>query len=229
MRHFDITYYLLKYIYAVVVSLFYHFDNITSIMINKINFNDYEISQFYSCANDTSTVTEKPTINDYEIGEQWTWDWRRSVNGEVRAQGEDYQKVVKFNNSLGIYNGNDTIQIKIILNEKPSKTPRYDWPLKVGKKWTYEQTWENNEGTTGKTSQDVEVVSYDEVTVAAGKFMAYKIEYKGRITNSRGFDGKLEDIWWYAPTIKTYIKHTQDDGEGLYVNELIRYTSPNKN
>ena len=59
--------------------------------------------------------------------------------------------------------------------------------------------------------------------------MAYKIEYKGRMTNSRGFDGKLEDIWWYAPAIKSYIKHTQDDGEGLYVNELIKYSSPNKN
>lgn len=187
------------------------------------------ISLLFSCATPSTIVTEKPTLNDYEIGEQWTWDWRRSVNGEVRAQGKDYQEVVKYKNTLGFNNGKDTLTIAAILDRKPSKTPRYDWPFKVGKKWRYEVKWSNDEGTTGKTSQDAEIVSYDEVTVTAGKFMAYKIEYKGRISNSRGFDGKLVDIWWYAPAIKTYIKHTQDDGEGIYVNELIKYSNPNKN
>lgn len=183
----------------------------------------------FSCANETATITKQPTLSDYTVGEQWTWDWRRSVNGEVRAQGEDFQEVVAFKNTLGFNYGKDTVKIAEILNTEPSKKPRYDWPLKVGKKWKYEVSWSNNEGTTGKTSQDAQIVSYDEVTVAAGKFMAYKIEYKGRISNSRGFDGKLVDIWWYAPAIKTYIKHTQDDGEGIYVNELIEYSNPNKN
>jgi len=183
-----------------------------------------------SCTNPSSTVTNKPTLKEYKAGETLTWDWRRSVEGKVQAQGEDYREVVKFKNTLGFYYGNnDTIKIATTLNKKPSKTPRYDWPFKVGKKWKYEVKWSNNEGTTGQTSQDAEIVSYDEVTVAAGKFMAYKIEYKGRISNSRGFDGELVDIWWYAPVIKTYIKHTQDDGEGLYINELIKYSNPSKN
>lgn len=187
------------------------------------------ITVLFSCTNETATITKQPTLSDYTVGEQWTWDWRRSVNGEVRAQGEDFQEVVAFKNTLGFNYGKDTVKIAEILNTEHSKTPRYDWPLKVGKKWKYEVSWSNNEGTTGKTSQDAQIVSYDEVTVAAGKFMAYKIEYKGRISNSRGFDGKLVDIWWYAPAIKTYIKHTQDDGEGIYVNELIEYSNPNKN
>lgn len=183
-----------------------------------------------SCTNPSSTATNKPNLKEYKVGETLTWDWRRSVEGKVQAQGEDYREVVKFKNTLGFYYGNnDTIKIETTLNKKPSKTPRYDWPFKVGKKWKYKVKWSNNEGTTGQTSQDAEIVSYDEVTVAAGKFMAYKIEYKGRISNSRGFDGELIDIWWYAPAIKSYIKHTQDDGEGLYVNELIKYSSPNKN
>ncbi|MFK5983680.1 MAG: hypothetical protein QM499_12270 [Flavobacteriaceae bacterium] len=114
------------------------------------------------------------------------------------------------------------------MDAKPSETPLFDWPLEVGKKWKYEVEWVNNEGTTGKTSQNAEIVSFKEETVAAGKFMAYKIEYKGRITNSRGFDGKLEDVFWYAPGIKSYIKHTQDDGEGLYINELIEYSNLSK-
>jgi hypothetical protein len=177
----------------------------------------------------TEIVTERPTLNDYEIGEKLTWDWRRSVEGEVRAQGEDYREVVKFKNTLGFYYGNnDTVKVATVINKKPSKTPLYDWPLKVGKKWKHEVKWSNDEGTTGETSQDAEVVSYGEVTVAAGKFMAYKIEYKGRISNSRGYDAEMKDIWWFAPAIKTYIKHTQDDGHGFYKNELIKYSTLSK-
>ena len=154
------------------------------------------LTLLFSCTNGISTGTKKPTLADYEIGEQLTWDWRRSINGEVRAQGEDFQEVVAYKNTLGFTYGTDTVTIASIIDRAPSK--------------------------------DAAIVSYDEVTVAAGTFMAYKIEYKGRISNSRGFDGKLVDTWWYAPELKNYIKHTQDDGEGLYVNELINYDIPNK-
>lgn len=187
------------------------------------------ITVVYSCANKTATITKKPTLNEYTIGENWSWDWKRSVNGEVRAQGKDYQEVVRFNKGIGFYNGIDTLQTATFMAMETSETPLFDWPLEVGKKWKYEVKWSNNEGTTGKTSQNAEVVSFKVEPFAGGKFMAYKIVYKGRITNSRGFDGKLEDVFWYAPAIKSYIKHTQDDGEGLYINELTKYSKSKKN
>jgi hypothetical protein len=172
-------------------------------------------------ANDRST--EKPTLKEFKIGEKWTWKWKRSVEGEIRAEGEVSEEVVEFKGGLGFSGGVNTIKILDILDEKPSSTPFNDWPLKVGKKWKYEESWEGNDGTKGKTSQDAVVISFEEVLVDAGKFMAYKIEYKGRLTNSRGFDGLIEDTWWYAPEIKKYIKHTNFDGQGLYVKELINY------
>ena len=179
-----------------------------------------------ACTNTSKpSASEEPSINDFKIGEKWTWKWQRSVEGAIRAEGKDFQEVVDFNGVLGFYNGNDTLKIASTLGQKPSDTPFLDWPLKVGKKWKFEQEWENNEGTKGKTSQDAEVISFSNVTVAAGKFMAYKIVYTGRITNSRGYNAKVEDVWWYAPAIKKYIKHTQNDGAGLYINELINYSS----
>ncbi len=170
------------------------------------------------------SFTDEPTVNDFKIGEKWTWKWQRSVEGEIQAEGEDFQEVVEFNGTLGFWNGVDTVLISSTLNQN-SSTPFRDWPLKVGKKWKYESNWGNDEGTTGTTSQDAEVVSFEEVTVAAGKFMAYKIEYRGTIVNSRGFNGEMKDDWYYAPALKTYIKHVNDDGYGIYVNELIDYTS----
>lgn len=172
-----------------------------------------------------SSQTAEPTLEDYEIGEKWVWEWKRTVEGEVRAQGEDIQEVVHYNGTLGLWNGMDTVQIPATVDQRQSKTPFRNWPLKVGKKWKYESEWENNEGTTGKTSQDVEVVSFKELSVMAGTFKAYKIEYKGIVTNSRGFKGEMTDIWWYAPELKTYIKHVNKDGYGLYTNELTSYSN----
>ena len=182
------------------------------------------ILSFTSC--NTST-TNKPTLNDYKIGEKWVWNWKRTVEGEVRAEGKDIQEVVDYNGELGLWNGVDTVRISTILNQEQSSTPFRDWPLYVGKKWKYESEWENNEGTKGKTSQDAEVVSFEELNVAAGKFMAYKIEYKGIVTNSRGYKGEMSDTWWYSPDLKTYIKHVNNDGYGVYTNELIDYSKGN--
>lgn len=166
----------------------------------------------------------KPTLKDYKIGEKWVWKWSRSVDGEVRAEGEDIQEVVEYRGELGFWNGVDTTLISTILDQKKSATPFRDWPLYTGKKWRYESEWENNEGTKGKTSQDVDVVSLEEFNVKAGKFMAYKIEYKGVVTNSRGYKGEMFDTWWYSPDLKTYIKHVNDDGYGVYTNELTYYS-----
>jgi len=199
-------------------------------VIKKSIFYLIAMIMFGACATAPKTsannmATEKPTLKDFKIGEKWIWKWQRSVEGEIRAEGEVSEEVVEFKDGLGFSSGVDTIKIFNVLDEKPSSTPFYDWPLKVGKKWKYEESWEGNDGTKGKTSQDAEVISFEEVLVDAGKFMAYKIEYKGRFTNSRGYDGEMEDTWWYAPVIKKYIKHTNYDGQGIYVKELINYTS----
>lgn len=174
-----------------------------------------------SCA---PSQTDKPTLKDYTPGETWVWKWNRSVDGTVRAEGEDFQEVVDYNGQPGFWNGTDTIPVATTLNQKQSSTPFRDWPLYVGKQWKFESEWENNEGTKGKTSQDVKVVAFEPLQVAAGEFMAYKIEYQGMVTNSRGYKGAMSDTWWYAPDLKTYIKHINDDGYGLYTNELTAYS-----
>ena len=167
--------------------------------------------------------TPKPSVVDYKVGEKWIWKWQRTVEGEIQAEGEDQLEVVPYNGTLGYWNGTDTTQISTSEQKKPNNTPFRDWPLKVGKKWKYKHTWVNSEGTKGTISQDVEVVSFKETVVDAGKFMAYKIEYRGRIVNSRGFNGEMNDDWWYCPELKKYIKHINDDGHGRYLNELINY------
>lgn len=181
-----------------------------------------------ACKNpENSGITQQPTLADYHEGEKWVWKYKGvTTEGEVRSEGEDTRMVVRVDGTLGMTIGNDTIPVSDIVKPDESETPKYDWPLEVGKKWKYENSWTSQDGTTGKQSQDAEVLSYREETVEAGTFMAYTIKYTGEISNSRGYSANEEEIWLYAPSVKNFIKLTQVQGDFKYVEELIEYSDP---
>ena len=56
--------------------------------------------------------------------------------------------------------------------------------------------------------------------------MAYTIEYNGKTSNSRGYSADEKEVWLYAPAVKNFIKLTQNQGDFLYVEELIEYSKP---
>lgn len=188
------------------------------------------LSAIIFCACDTSQksdLTQQPTLTDYQVGEKWVWKYKGvTTAGEVRSNGTDTRVIVHMNESLGMTIGNDTIPLTDIVKPDESETPKYDWPLEVGKKWKYENSWTSQDGTTGNQSQDAEVLSYKEETVEAGTFMAYTIKYTGKTTNSRGYNADEEEIWLYAPAVKNFIKLTQSQGDFNYVEELIAYSKP---
>ena len=187
------------------------------------------VSFFYSCESKVTTVTKQPVLSDYTIGENWVWKYKGVTDkGEVRSDGEDARSIVSIDGDLSILIGKDTVSVSDLVKPELSETPRYKWPLEVGKKWRYERNWESQDGTTGKQSQDAEVLSYKEETVGAGTFMTYTIQYKGRTTNSRGYDARTDEVWLYAPKVKNFIKMTQSQDDFLYTEELIKYSNPNK-
>lgn len=124
--------------------------------------------------------TARPTIEDYQIGEKWVWKYKGvTTAGEVRSDGTDTRMIVRMDEGLGMTIGNDTIPLAEIVKPDESKTPKYDWPLEIGKKWKYENNWTSQDGTTGSQWHNAEVLSYKEETVEAGTFMAYTIKYTG--------------------------------------------------
>ncbi|MEP3389019.1 MAG: hypothetical protein ABJO02_12575 [Reichenbachiella sp.] len=174
-----------------------------------------------------SGITKQPTLADYQVGEKWVWRYKGvTTEGEVRSDGRDIREIVSIDGVLGITIGNDTIPVTDIVKPDESETPKYDWPLKVGKKWKYENNWTSQDGTTGKQIQEAEILSYQEETVEAGTFMAYTIKYTGKTTNSRGYNANEEEVWLYAPEVKNFIKLTQTQGDFSYVEELIEYSKP---
>ena len=170
-------------------------------------------------------ITEQSTLSDYKAGEKWVWKYKGVTSkGEVRSQGTDTRKILDVNGELHITIGKDTIPVSDIVKPETSETPKYDWPLKVGKKWVYEENWTSQDGTTGKQQLNAEVLSYKEETVEAGTFMAYTIHYNGNITNSRGYNAIVDEVWLYAPEIKNFIKLTQKQDDFVYNEELIEYS-----
>jgi len=173
------------------------------------------------------SMINQPTLADYAVGERWVWKYKGVTNeGEVRSDGKDIREIVSSDGVLGMTIGKDTIPVSDIVKPEQSETPKYDWPLEVGKKWKYENNWTSQDGTTGNQRQDAVVLSYQEETVEAGTFMAFTIEYKGKTTNSRGYSANEKEIWLYAPAVKNFIKLTQNQGDFLYVEELIEYSKP---
>jgi hypothetical protein len=186
------------------------------------------ITTIYSCANEMAIVTPQPTLADYSVGEKWVWKFKGvTTEGEVRSEGEDTREIVSKDGALGMTFENDTILVSDIVKPEESKTPRYKWPLEVGKTWTYEKNWTSQDGTTGTQSQEAKVLSYKEETVDAGTFMSYTIEYKGTVSNSRGYNAQTDEVWLYAPEIKNFIKMTQTQDGFVYNEELIEYANPN--
>lgn len=179
-----------------------------------------------ACNNKTkSSITQQPTLADYTVGEKWVWKYKGvTTEGEVRSDGTDTREIVSANGVLGMTIGKDTIPVTNIVKPETSQTPKYDWPLEVGKTWKYENNWTSQDGTTGNQSQDAIVLSYQEETVEAGTFMAYTIKYTGKTTNSRGYSANETEVWLYAPTVKSFIKLTQNQGDFRYVEELIEYS-----
>ena len=175
-----------------------------------------------------SDVTTQPTLSDYNDGEKWVWKYKGvTTQGEVRSEGTDAREIINLMGELHITIGKDTVPVSDIVKPEVSKTPRYKWPLEVGKTWRYEKSWTSQDGTTGTQSQDAKILSYQEERVDAGTFMAYTIEYKGTVSNSRGYNAQTDEVWLYAPELKNFIKMTQTQDGFLYSEELIEYVNPN--
>jgi hypothetical protein len=178
------------------------------------------------CSSATAAeTTQQPKLADYKNGEKWVWKYKGVTNtGEIRAEGKDTKKIISQNGNLFMATAHRIIPLADIVKPVESKTPRYSWPLQVGKKWTFEEHWTSEDGTKGATIQDAQILSFKQETVQAGTFMAYTIQYKGKISNSRGYSADTEDIHLYAPELKTFIKLTQSQNDYLYIEELIEYS-----
>ena len=179
--------------------------------------------------NPDAPVTEAPPV--YGVGSSWTWD--HTVNGETQrhtntivekreiggrevdvhaksppnrdpgsacdgANGDMFDSVT--HNWMGCLKDGE------ILGSLSPHNGQYAWPLEVGKSWRSERTWTDNvihPEYSGPGWEEWTVVAWEEVTVPAGTFMAYKV-----VRTKTSWETTSEDvsIGWYAPEFGGAVK-----------------------
>lgn len=165
---------------------------------------------------------EMPAPDSFKAGDKW--EWRQFDNRTKLEEGRGARTVVEVDGIRLFSDGTNHMPISAAFLGDPATKPWRVWPLEVGKKWVYDGDWTRSDGATGNTRQNAEVVAYEEVSTPAGKFMAYKIEYRGFFKNSSGRNGKQNDTYWYAPEVSADIKRVRDDPFNMYTRELTAYT-----
>ncbi len=98
----------------------------------------------------------------------------------------------------------------------------FSWPLWVGKSWTTTFTYYDRvrERKVENASEEYTVQAYEEITVPAGTWKAFKIHTQV---------GRTSTTVWYAPDIKLIVKRTnetaldQPPGHATFVYEILEY------
>ena len=164
---------------------------------------------------------EMPAPDSFKTGDKW--EWRQVDNRTKLEEGQGSRTVVEVDGVRLFSDGTVNTPISTaFIGDSAAKSWRV-WPLEVGKKWVFDGDWTRPDGVTGNTKQNAEVVAYEEVSTPAGKFMAYKIEYRGFFKNSNGRNGKQNDTYWYSPEVSADIKRVRDDSSNMYTRELTAY------
>jgi hypothetical protein len=180
-------------------------------------------------------TAEIPSVAQLTVGT--TWEWQQFDSRTKVVEGKETRTVINADGVLRIsalsegslvrpssYPKDFSIaEIFTIGNNLPASKLGRSWPLEVGKKYKTDVDWSRLDGVTGNTKLDAEVVGYEEVTVPAGKFMAFKIEQKGMWQNSRPRSGYQKITCWYAPDVYADVKCTSDDGFNVNTREMISY------
>jgi hypothetical protein len=172
----------------------------------------------------SAQTAEMPTANDFAAGE--TWEFRRVDALTKLEEARTTATAIKTDTGMAfsIDGKTDPVESRMVNGGYTSAPkPWRVWPLAVGKRWEFEGTWARADGVTGSSEQKVAVTAYEEVTVPAGKFMAFKIEHRGYFKNSSGNTGRQDDTYWYAPEAKADVKQERKSGRPVWISELTSY------
>ncbi len=150
----------------------------------------------------------RPTWN---AGERWIYAWTAGTEKGIKtteARGVREVKGVPYQvmrmEPLDVYFTPDlhwawaaTVSESRVITRAVPPLPWFTWPLKVGRRWDYQGTIEDQQRKES-LRDSYKVVGVEKVEVPAGTFQAVKVV--------RELNGSVVDEYWYAPEVRWYVK-----------------------
>jgi len=185
---------------------------------------------------------ERCEVPIWKVGDYWKYkndnnkkeEWQNRVVGIEQFQ--DSQIYVVEDLKIFYKRGIDvkTLQFKVNIGFDGRKiVPNigwpwcFDFPLYIGKKWEKKESGLNSAGSQRNYLYRYRVLSFEDVTVVAGKFKAFKIECEQSNLSQKG--GSVITYLWYSPEIKREVlfRHGSVSGNWKVAGhdyELISFT-----
>lgn len=160
--------------------------------------------------------------NRYALGDQFVYD---DIDGFTKVATRHTWRVTFADNERVEMNGARKILDQMggeLLNRNGRKEPAVvnaPAELAVGKRWRSAYTNTPAGGTASSNYFDFKVVAFEEVTVPAGRFKAYKIERVGEASSPGGYT-VLTGTHWIDPTTMITVRNdtlnrkTAQNGKG---------------
>jgi hypothetical protein len=165
----------------------------------------------------TAISQEKCDAPIWKVGDSWRYIYDNKKEWEYKVLGvEDFKntKIYVVEDRYGFYKkGFDirTFQLKVDISPDGKETVpmtdwvwHYDFPLYVGKKWKKMVRGESAQGNARDYVYTYKVLSFEDVTVPAGTFKAFKIEREQR--SMVNLSNTFVIYLWYSPEVKREVQ-----------------------
>jgi hypothetical protein len=162
-----------------------------------------------------SALAQVAAMPDVQVGDRWQF----AVWYEVRSTqpSREWTVVAVDGDTIrAVENGEPLVLTRALgVRDSPRDSlsnPRpLDFPLAVGKRWTYSSEWKfKPKQSNGGMDVEVEVVAYERVQVVAGEFDAFKLRALERLrgTSPMGslYAGETTRTYWYAPQVRAIVR-----------------------
>ncbi len=163
-----------------------------------------------------------PTYNE---GERWEYDVKVDFKGQGYRSDKLESGVYRVEIKNGEIDGDEVfLRGRATIYDSSAEHKWLDFPLQIGKKWSYRYFRE--EGKRGRwETPEVTVVGLETVTTKAGSFRAFKIAIEEEHRSS---------VYWYSPKTKSAVKfyreryHRRIDETSKMTSELSAYSVQEK-
>jgi len=169
----------------------------------------------------TYAFAQNPDKPDIHVGDRWSWEHTNGLANEkdftqiqdiVEVSANEISTRIRVKGKPGSAIATYTREwnpIDVVSARYAPYLKDFSFPLEIGKKWegNADKMLFSN-GKHGKFSLKGEVVAFEKVTVPAGTFDAYKINVvlDASSTDEDANIGNTVETYWYAPSVKRYVK-----------------------